>query len=180
MKNAPEGWQWVRIQDRACPQCGQDPAARPPWELGEVAADSAAGWKEFLRAADDSHLRANPAADVWSPIQYGAHVRDMVRVFGDRILLALREDDPAVEWFDPGPEGWAWYNRMPVDELIADLDDQVRRFAAIVAERGAGDWDRTARRDGVDRFTVSGLACFAVHEAHHHLLDAQGRIRPAH
>ncbi len=75
MKNAPEGWQWVRIQDRACPQCGQD-----------------------------------PAADVCSPIQYGAHVRDMVRVFGDRILLA----------------------------------------------------------------------CFAVHEAHHHLLDAQGRIRPAH
>ncbi len=144
-----------------------------------MAAGSSAGWKEFLQTADDSYLRTNPAADVWSPIQYGAHVRDMVRVFGDRILLAVREENPTVGWFDPGPEGWDRYNRMPVDELIADLEDQVRRFAAIVAERRAGDWDRTAMRDGVDRFTVSGLACFAVHEAHHHLLDAQGRIHPA-
>jgi hypothetical protein len=37
-------------------------------------------------------------------------------------------------------------------------------------------WSRIARRDGVDRFTVAGLACFGLHEAHHDLLDAEGRL----
>jgi hypothetical protein len=31
-------------------------------------------------------------------------------------------------------------------------------------------------RDGVDRFTVAGLGCFAVHEARHHLRDATGEL----
>ena len=31
-------------------------------------------------------------------------------------------------------------------------------------------------QDGVYTFTVAGLACCAVHEAHHHLLDANGTL----
>jgi hypothetical protein len=60
--------------------------------------------------------------------------------------------------------------------LAADIERQARRLAAIIGERSETDWSRTARRDGVDRFTVAGLACFGVHEAHHHLLDAEGTL----
>jgi hypothetical protein len=141
-----------------------------------VAVESFTGWEAFLGEADQTYLRTSPAPAVWSPIQYGAHVRDMLRVFGDRMLLAVAEDNPSVPWFDPGPDGWESYNRMPVGELVSDMAGQAERFAAIVGDCQESDWARTARRDGTDLFTVAGLACFGAHEAHHHLLDAQGRI----
>jgi hypothetical protein len=173
-----EGWEWTLIQSRPCPQCGQDPAASPPATLGTVALASAAGWRVFLTGGgnDDGFLRTSPRPGVWSPMQYAAHSRDMLRVFGDRILMAVEADDPVVPSFDPGPDAWAAFNHLDPSELAGDLDAQADRLAGILAGRGDGDWARTARRDGVDRFTVAGLACFAVHEAHHHLLDADGSI----
>ena len=174
--DSTEGWEWIRIQQDPCPQCGQHPGSLAPAALAGAALESAAGWRSFLDRDDDAHLRTNPGPGVWSPIQYGAHVRDMLLVFGDRMLLAVREDDPSVPWFDPGEEGWLGYNRLEREVLAADIERQAQRLATIIGERSEADWSRTARRDGVDRFTVAGLACFGVHEAHHHLLDAEGTL----
>lgn len=171
-----EGWQWTRIQTDRCPQCGQHPAADPPASLGRAALAGAADWRAFLAEADPVHLRTNPRPSVWSPLQYGAHSRDMLQVFGDRILLAVAEENPVVPWFDPGPEAWARYNRLDPAELADELEASAEHLASIAAERTGSDWHRTARRDGVDQFTVAGLTCFAVHEVHHHLLDADGSI----
>ena len=171
-----EGREWVRIQKDPCPQCGQDPASAPVRSLGAMGRDESVAWGTFLLAADDTYLRANPAAGVWSPLQYGVHVRDMLRVFGDRILLAVSEDNPSVPWFDPGEEEWRRYNEMNPGDVASDIDRQAERLAAILHDRHEEDWIRTAMRDGVDRFTVTGMACFAVHEAHHHLLDANGQL----
>lgn len=177
MANDPhaEGWDWTLIQSLPCPQCGQHPAALDLTSLGQVAVESAASWRTFLGTAG-AGLRAGPRPGVWSPLQYGAHSRDMLRVFGDRIVMAVQEDDPMVPWFDPGSDGWLAYNELDPGELADDIDAQAHRLAGVLAERGDGDWARTARRDGVDRFTVGGMACFAVHEAHHHLLDADGSL----
>ncbi len=171
-----EGWEWTRIQTDPCPQCGQHPAAHPPGTLGRMALTATADWAAFLAEADEGYLRASPSPGVWSPLQYGAHSRDMLQVFGDRMLLAVVEEDPVVPWFDPGPEAWADYNLLDPAELADGLEASAGRLASIVAERADHDWHRTARRDGVDRFTVAGLGCFAVHEVHHHLLDANGSI----
>lgn len=99
-----EGWEWTRIQSQPCPQCGHDPAALPQETLGAAAQEAAAEWRQFLDAADRPFLRTSLASGVWSPLQYGAHSRDMLKVFADRIVAALAEDDPVVGWFDPGPE----------------------------------------------------------------------------
>lgn len=171
-----DGWEWARIQREPCPQCHQHPAALPPGTLGVLAVASAHAWRSFLSRADDTYLRCSRAPGIWSPIQYGAHVRDMLRVFGDRILTAVAEDDPSVPWFDPGPDGWAGYNRLGRRELVDDLEREALRFQRTVIERDAWEWSRVALRDGVDRFTVQGLACFGAHEAHHHLLDAAGML----
>jgi len=140
---------------------------------------SAAEWRTFLVGADDSYLRVRPAPDVFSPVEYGAHARDMLWVFGDRITLAVELDEPTVPWFDPGPDGWASYQLLEAEQLADDLAAQAARFASIVGDRVTSDWSRGALRDGVDRFTVSGLACFGVHECYHHLLDADGTLRAA-
>lgn len=171
-----EGWQWTRIQTDRCPQCGLHPAADPPASLGRTALVAAADWRVFLAEANRVRLRTSPRPGVWSPLQYGAHSRDMLQVFGDRILLAVAEDNPVVPWFDPGPESWAHYNQLDPAELAGEMEASAERLASIVAERTESDWHRTARRDGVDQFTVAGLTCFAVHEVQHHLLDADGSI----
>jgi len=176
MKDATEGWEWVRIQSEPCPQCGYDPARLRPDALGSAAIHAAAQWREYLEVASTGGLRRSPAPDVWTPLQYALHSRDMLVVFGERIELACREDDPVVPWFDPGEAAWLAYNETEPARAADAIDGAAAGFAAILGRLDESDWVRTARRDGVDRFTVAGLACFGVHEVHHHLLDAQGRL----
>ncbi len=178
-----EGWEWPRAVTDECPQCGLQPGAEPPEALGAMAVELAAAWREFLMTADEDYLRTNPEPGVFSPIQYGAHVRDILRVYGDRVLLAMAEDDPVVPTWNPGEDEWERYNALDREELAADLEAQADRLAAILDGLDDDAWSRTVTRqalvsgtDAVYRFTVAGIASYAVHEAHHHLLDADGTL----
>ena len=177
-----EGWQWAKAQTDRCPQCGHHPAAMERDELGPVLMQQAESWRVFLTQADDAELRVKPAPGIFSPIQYAAHVRDIQRVYGDRILLMLREDDPVFPQFNPDEGTWNGYNQLDPAALADDLEAQARRLAGILEELEAEDWARTMTRDGgndgVYQFTVAGLASYAVHESHHHLLDADGTLQP--
>jgi hypothetical protein len=177
-----EGWQWARAQTDECPQCGLQPGAMDHQVLGGELMVLASSWRTFLHAADDTYLRTNPAPGVFSPIQYGAHVRDIQRVYGDRILLMLREDNPVFPQFNPDEDAWNGYNQLDRGALADDIEAQAQRLKAILDELDAEDWSRTMTRDGggdgVYQFTVAGLARYAVHEAHHHLLDADGTLKP--
>ena len=155
-------------------------AALPREALGPLLLESVAAWQKFLASTDESSLRTNPEPGVFSPIQYGAHVRDIVRVYGDRIELAIAEDNPTFPQFSPSSEVFEAYNTMAVAELSDDLGAQARRLATIIGNLHDDQWERTLVRDGgtdgVFTFTVHGQACYALHEAHHHLLDADGTV----
>ena len=175
-----EGWQWYRIQSDPCPQCGDHPAALSPGSLGELAVVRAASWRDFLVQADDRYLRACPDVAVFSPMQYGAHVRDILRVYTDRIVLGREQDSPTVPIFNPPHEEYERYNQLGTAELAADIDAQARRLRATAEAMDPAGWSRIVINDrgvyGVYTFTLAGLACNAVHEAHHHLLDANGSL----
>jgi DinB superfamily len=177
-----EGWQWARAQTEECPQCGLHPGAMDHASLGGQLVELAGTWRTFLLAADDTYLRTNPAPGVFSPMQYGAHVRDIQRVYCDRILLMLREENPVFAQFNPDEEAWNGYNEMDRNALADDIDAQARRLEEVLHGLEPEDWSRTMTRDGgsdgVYRFTVAGLASYAVHESHHHLLDANGTLKP--
>src|SRR5262249_18008146 len=155
----------------ACPQCGLHPGAEQPEVLGTMAVELAAAWREFLMTADEESLRTNPEPGVFSPVQYGAHVRDILRVYGDRVLLAIAEDDPEVPTFHPPEDEWDRYNALGREELADDLEAQAERLAAILDALDDDAWSRTVTRqalvagtDNVYRFTVAGIAAYAVHE----------------
>jgi len=175
-----EGWQWHRIQAEPCPQCGDNPSALPAVSLGPLAVERAAAWRAFLDEADDAYLRHIPEPGVFSPLQYAAHVRDILRVYTDRIVLGAERDVPTVPIFQPPQEVWEEYNQSGVDELAADLEAQARRLEDVGANLEPSAWSRIVVNDrgvyGVYTFTLAGLACNAVHEAHHHLLDAKGSL----
>jgi hypothetical protein len=143
----------------------------------------ATAWREFLMTADEATLRTNPEPGVFSPIQYGAHVRDILRVYGDRVLLAIAEEDPEVPTFHPSEDEWARYNDLGRADLADDLEAQAQRLADILDHLDDDQWSRTVTRqalvagtDAVYRFTVAGIASYAVHESYHHLLDADGTL----
>jgi hypothetical protein len=150
--------------------------------LGTKLIESAGAWRAFLIEADETSLRTNPAPAIFSPVQYGAHVRDILRVYGDRILIMVAEDNPVFPQFNPDEGVWDGYNRLGREELADDLETQARRLASILDHLQPAEWSLTMTRDGgndgVYRFTVAGLASYAVHEAHHHLLDANGTLQP--
>jgi hypothetical protein len=179
---AGEGWEWTRIQQEACPQCGDNPSSRPPGQLGTLAVERAAKWREFLMHADETFLRTNPEAEVFvfSPLQYGAHVRDMLKVYGDRMVLGLDHDKPTSPLFYPAQEVFEEYNQLGADELATDIERWAKRLATLTAGMEPSSWSRTVINDrgvyGICTFTIAGLACNAVHEAHHHLLDATGTL----
>jgi hypothetical protein len=175
-----EGWQWHRIQTEACPQCGDNPAALPVESLGPLAVERAAAWRDFLEHADDAYVRHIPEPGVFSPLQYAAHVRDILRVYTERIVLGLEQDAPTVPIFQPPQEVWEEYNRSDVNELAADIEARARRLEEVGANMDQAAWSRIVVNDrgvyGVYTFTLAGLARNAVHEAHHHLLDAKGSL----
>lgn len=168
--------------DGSLPQCGHHPAVTERDALGAELVESADSWRSFLMEADDSYLRTVPAPGIFSPLQYGAHVRDILRVYGDRIVIMLEEDDPVFSQFNPDEGVWASYNRLGREELAEDLGGQAQRLATIFDDLEPEQWSRTMIRnggaDGVYTFTVAGLASYAVHETHHHLLDADGTLPP--
>jgi hypothetical protein len=178
-----EGWQWARAQTERCPQCGEDASSLEHAQLGPALLGAAAAWRTFLTGADDASLRTIPGPGIFSPMQYGAHVRDIQGVYGDRILLMLREDNPVFPQFNPDESAWAGYNELEVEVLAGDLERQAQRLAGILEDLAPEDWSRTMVRDGgsdgVFTFTVAGLASYAVHEARHHLLDANGTLTPS-
>ncbi len=150
--------------------------------LGRELLESAAAWRTFLLGADDGYLRTVPAPGIFSPIQYGAHVRDIQRAYGDRVVLMLVEDNPVFPQLNPNEAEWDRYNHLGVVELADDIEAQSRRLAEILDALQPADWSRTMIRDGgsdgVFEFTVVGLANYAVHESYHHLLDANGTLKP--
>jgi hypothetical protein len=101
-------------------------------------------------------------------------------VYGDRMVLGVEQDGPTVPIFNPSQEVFESYNRLDPEELAADLGAQAQRLAEIIEKMDPSAWTRIVINDrgqyGVYTFTISGLACNAVHEVHHHLLDAKGTL----
>jgi hypothetical protein len=151
-----------------------------PSTLGDRTVDLVAEWREFLVNADDGYLRHIPEPGVNSPIQYGAHVRDIIRVYRDRMVLGVEQDNPTVPMHHPRQEVWEEYNRMDPEVLATDMETQAAKMKDVVDGMRPDAWNRVVINDrgryGVYSFTIAGLARNIVHETYHHLLDAKGTL----
>jgi hypothetical protein len=175
-----EGWQWSRIQEEPCPQCGLSPAAMEREMLGPRVVVLAGKWRTFLVGADSGFLRESPEPGVFSPMQYGAHVSGTLQVASQRLELGLEQEEPIVPMFNPGQEEWARYNELDAEELAAELERNASRVADILGRLEGSQWSRKVINDrgryGIYTFTLVGIGRNVVHESHHHLLDAKGTL----
>src|SRR6266568_5137889 len=92
MTITPDTKDWTWVLDRPCPECGFDTQGFPVEAVPGMILANAAAWKDALAGPDDPRTR--PAPDKWSPLEYGCHVRDVLRLYDQRLELMLTEDDP--------------------------------------------------------------------------------------
>jgi hypothetical protein len=146
----------------------------PTRQLPDAVRAVARRWHLFLATTDDAALRRRPRVDRWSALEYAAHTRDVLRVFTERVELAVAADNPQFGWWDhENAVVNERYNAQDPDAVAAVLESNADLLATVLTAVPSDGWARTGTRRDRETFTVAGLARFALHEAHHHLQDAE-------
>jgi S-DNA-T family DNA segregation ATPase FtsK/SpoIIIE len=163
----------------ACAACDYVYADVPHVVIAPRLQAVAASFASLLDSTPADALRGRPADDVWSPLEYAAHVRDVLWNIRDRIFLALVEEHPTFARVYPDQR--AELGRYK-DEDPCEVADQIVTGAAalgrVIALLTAEQLARTGVYAGDDR-EVLWIARQALHEATHHLDDAERGLSAA-
>jgi len=166
----PDTKDWTWVLQRPCPECGLDTQSFGREQIGAMVRANAASWQRLLTGPGDPRRRPSPAR--WSPIEYACHVRDVLRLYEERLTLMLTEDGPRFANWDQ--------DVTAVEDNYAGQDPAVvagelTAAAGVIAahfESVAGDqWQRTGSRSDGARFTIESFARYFVHDPIHHLHD---------
>ncbi len=148
----------------------------------------AAGRNIVGGAMDLGLVLVDPSSDVarrrdrsvWSPLEYGCHVRDVLLVQRERILAARRTDG-----FICTPMGrdervdHDGYAEQEAVDVARQLGDAASMLARVLERLDGPDWGRSVLY-GYPQSAPRSLRWVAVHtahEVHHHLLDVITQTR---
>lgn len=165
----PDTKDWTWVLERPCPDCGFDAQAVDGERVPSVVRRNAADWQRVLTRPD---VRRRPGPQVWSPLEYGCHVRDVLRLFDQRLALMLSADDPMFPDWDQ--DETAVRDRYPIQDPVvvaAELLAAAQALASRLAAVPAADRWRPGRRSNGSTFTVDSLARYMLHDLEHHLHD---------
>lgn len=165
-----------------CAECGFDYESLGPADVPAAIRSFATRYRaplsRFLPGEDgDSLVRQRPAPEVWSALEYAAHVRDVFASYDGWVHLCLAGDRPVLE--GPGPDALAEQRRYNEDDPVAVADAlaaNAERLATTFETVPDDGWDRVGLRRDEER-SVRFTARRAVHEGSHHLLDIGRGLR---
>jgi len=121
-------------------------------------------------------LRGRPAPGKWAPVEYGCHVRDVFRLYDQRLELMLSRDDPLFPNWDQDETAVAdRYDQQDPAEVAAALRQAAFAIAGRFETVTGDQWQRTGTRSDGARFTVETFARYLVHDPVHHLYDVTGQ-----
>jgi len=170
----PETKDWTWVLDRRCEDCGLEARSVGRDELGERFFLATEEWVQILRSYPAVEVR--PEARVWSPLEYGAHVRDVLVITGERLDLLLTRDDPTFEnWDQDETAREGRYREQDPEQVADDLETAGERLVSRIAEIEARAWSRPGRRSNGSTFTVETLLQYVLHDVVHHLWDVTGQ-----
>jgi DinB superfamily len=161
-----------------CADCGfvydLSQSATVERQIGERVAEVAT-----ILLARDVDLRSRRQPGVWSPLEYGCHLRDILLVQRERVLAARRLDRP-----DCAPSGrdervvHDGYAEQEPEDVARQLGDAAQMFSNVLARLSADDWDRTViyHYPVTCERSLRWVALHTMHEAQHHLLDIRRQV----
>ena len=114
---------------------------------------------------------------MWSPLEYECHVRDVFRLFDERLTLMMSADDPHFANWDQDATAIADDYASQDAQIVAA---QLVEAAAVLAERfdevNADDWGRRGFRRDDSAFTVDSLGRYLMNDPVHHLWDVGAEV----
>ncbi|MFI1154764.1 MULTISPECIES: DinB family protein [Streptomyces] len=164
-----------------CGECGFTYDLNLAPSVASLARDQAAQFADFLHGPHASAPR--PAPGIWSPLEYACHVRDVLLVQRERVLVARRSNTPVAEPMGRDErvehDGYALQDPAAV---ARQLTDAAALFANVLDRLPPDHWDRTlvySYPEPAER-TVRWLAVHTLHELRHHLHDAHRQAPKPH
>lgn len=165
----PDTKDWTWVVERPCAECGFDPAAQGLADLPRLVHDTAMTWSEVLARGD---VGGRPAPGVWSPLEYGCHVRDVHVLFAQRLRAMLDEDEPTfANWDQDATAVESDYGSQDAATVAVELIEAAGTVAGIYATVTEATKHRPGVRSNGDRFTVETLGSYHLHDVVHHLHD---------
>lgn len=169
---------WLRSLDGPCPACGLDPEGVSVEEVADRTEVAAVEWFQILTQA--SGVVTRPEPQIWSPLEYGSHVRDVFELCDARVAFMLTQDTPDFEDWDQNEAaetgGYAGGDPETVaDQLTTAATGLVARLRSLSPEQR----QRRARRADGAEFTVEQVTRMLLHEVVHHLWDVTGQTDAA-
>jgi hypothetical protein len=176
----PDTKDWTWVLQRPCPECGLDAQSFAREETGAMVRANAESWHGLLAgagadagAAGDPRRRPSPAK--WSALEYGCHVRDVLRLYDERLTLMLTQDDSLfANWDQDATAVQDRYGEQDPAVVAGDLTAAATVIAAHFGTVAGDQWQRTGRRSDGASFTVETFARYFVHDPVHHLYDVTG------
>jgi len=155
-----------------CDECGFAYATISAEDLPRRLEAAGPRFVAALAAIPDSRRR--PAPTVWSPLEYTCHVRDVLRVQGERLALAVRTDNP--EFMPMGREERVTvdaYNAQDLQTVLTELSEAANTLARDFGALRPSQWSRTGIYNWptVESRTILWLGRHTIHELEHHLMD---------
>jgi hypothetical protein len=168
----PDAKDWTWVLRQPCPECGLDAPAVAGRQVAANLRSVAARWPAVCARPD---VRVRPAAQVWSPLEYACHVRDVCRVFASRLELMRSQADPVFRNWDQDATAIAEaYGRQDPAMVSDELSESAEVAAASFEAVGQDEWQRTGRRSDGSVFTIETLGRYFLHDLAHHLHDVHG------
>ena len=171
---AKDSKDWTWVLDAPCRECGFVAVSVDPHDVAQLARDNAAAWQVLLASTATPTEPVSP--DAWSTLEYACHVRDVHRIYLQRLELMLAENDPLFANWDQDEtaarDRYAEQEPGVVGrELVAAASSIADRFGSLAGDQ----WGRTGRRSDGASFTIASLARYYAHDWVHHLHDVGGR-----
>lgn len=167
----PDGKDWTWVLDRPCPECGFDAGSIVAADFGRLTRENVAALLARIDAPDAAH---RPTPQVWSPLEYACHVRDVCRVFGARLGLMRGSTDPLFANWDQDDTALAErYWEQDAATVRTELAEEAERFAADLDTIAEAELHRPGRRSNGSVFTVDTLARYFLHDLVHHVHDVR-------
>ena len=124
-----------------------------------------------------SRLRRRSSRDRWSPLEYACHVRDVFRLYDERLRLMLTEDNPTYpNWDQDRTAVDDRYNDQDPAVVAAQLATAADALAATFATVGGDAWERRGTRSDGATFNVDTFGRYMIHDPVHHLHDVKGDV----
>ena len=165
---------WTWVLERTCHDCGFDTQALPRNQLAARVRALGGSWRELL---NQGRLTTQPDGDSgrsWTPLEYGAHVRDVFDIFEDRARTMLKKRKPPTfrDWDQDEAARKGNYAEEDPAKVAYDLASNAGKYADLIDRVSGDEWEKRGTRSDGAEFTVESLTRYVLHDVEHHLWDA--------